>query len=155
MDHHWIAAGSCSITEAAAVQWSASEAGLYATTAEGEIMLADVFCAACDGGLDSIESECPGPQKPSIHPHRWRVLTTQVLTKDEVKDLALGLGDPLGRAISKTLDLHCVLCGEFDPSRPRCWKRAELMGAELEIDPKVLEQMFGLEAPDGKWWESR
>lgn len=155
MKHRWIAAGSAAMTEEQALDWAGYE-GTGVTKTGLELFTADVFCAACDRTMGDVGDECPGPPHPSLFPHRWRVLTTMMLTDEEAESLFLDRPDALGNALPQALNVYCVLCGcEFDPAELNCAERSQILGAESRISDEDLERLLhGTEEADSYDWES-
>jgi hypothetical protein len=147
------------MSEDQALDWAAHEEGVNPTAIE--LASDDIFCAVCDGVLGDVPEQCPGTPYPEEYPHRWRMLTSSMLTAAEAHAALLGIDEPLGTLIPQGINIYCALCGqEFDARLDRCPERAALSpgGSSLSDDEldRFLQQANGVEAsPTYKWREVR
>ena len=142
MKHRWTAAGSAAMAEDQALEWAGYE-GTGVTKTGLELTTTDLFCAVCDRQMGDAPDECTGPEHPSLFPHRWRVMTTMMLTEEEAEALHLDRPDALGYALPQALNVYCTLCGsEFDPAELNCPERAQILGATSRISDEDLERLL-------------
>lgn len=155
MKHRWITAGSAAMSEDQALEWAGYE-GTGVTKTGLELSTIDVFCAVCDRSMGDVGDECPRSPHPSLFPHRWRVLTTMILTDEEAEGLLLDRPDALGDALPQALNVYCVLCGnELDPADLYCSERAQILRATPRISEAELEKLVhGTGGEDPYDWES-
>jgi hypothetical protein len=155
MKHQWVAGGTASMTEDQALAWIAHEKDGVLGGGLASVAVTDLFCASCDTHMGDVTGvECSGPRHPSLHPHRWRVVTTAMLTDQEAESLLLDGPEKLDSSLPRAWNIFCVLCGaEFDPEELNCPQRAALGAASPISDEELARLLEGPFEADRYTWE--
>lgn len=142
MKHRWIATGSSPMTEEQALEWAGYDGETGVTKTDLELFLTDVFCALCDRTFGDAPDKCSGPAQPSLVPHRWRLMTTTMLTDGEALNIYLDNPDPFPTSLPQGLNVYCVLCGApFDARELSCTERRALSRFDSTISDEELARI--------------